>query len=79
MSRPGVFAAVALTAFGLSGATASAQMRRQEMREACGADYKAFCADVQPGGGRIVACLEQNAAKLSASCQKEIAAHKPAR
>ncbi len=51
----------------------------QAVRQACAADYKAFCSGVQPGGGRIVACLKQNAANLSSGCQKALAADKSAR
>jgi len=43
------------------------------MRSACKADYQALCSNVQPGGGRVIACLHQNEAKLSAGCQKALA------
>lgn len=39
------------------------------VREACGPDYRALCADERPGGGRIVACLRANAASLSDGCK----------
>jgi len=42
-------------------------------RKACEADYHALCSGVQPGGGRIIACLKGNSAKLSPDCQKAIA------
>jgi hypothetical protein len=34
----------------------------------CRADSKALCADVERGGGRKVACLKANEAKLSPDC-----------
>jgi hypothetical protein len=45
---------------------------RQEMavlRGACGPDYRALCAGVPPGGGRVIGCLRENAASLSPRCQ----------
>jgi hypothetical protein len=39
------------------------------LRSACGADVRAICGGVAPGGGRIVRCLATNAASLSPACQ----------
>ncbi len=46
------------------------QMRSEAMAlmTACRADYDRLCGGVQPGGGRILACLQQQAANLSAPC-----------
>jgi hypothetical protein len=38
----------------------------------CSKDIDAFCADVPPGGARMVACLVANKAKLSPECQKVV-------
>jgi hypothetical protein len=38
------------------------------LRSACGGDVRALCADVPPGGGRIVQCLAAQAASLSTEC-----------
>ncbi len=38
------------------------------LREACRADYRNFCASVQPGGGRIIECLKQHETELSPGC-----------
>ena len=38
------------------------------LRSACGADVRALCGDVPPGGGRIVQCLAAQAAQLSPAC-----------
>jgi len=39
------------------------------LRSACGADVRAICGGVPPGGGRIVTCLATNAASLSPACK----------
>ncbi|RME22880.1 MAG: hypothetical protein D6806_12255 [Deltaproteobacteria bacterium] len=40
---------------------------------ACHADYKKFCADVVPGGGRIAACLARHSAELTNPvCKAEV-------
>jgi Cysteine rich repeat len=38
------------------------------LRSACGADVRALCAGVPPGGGRIIECLASQAAALSPAC-----------
>jgi cysteine rich repeat protein len=38
------------------------------MRQACAADVKKFCAQVKPGGGRIVECLEEHSKDVSDDC-----------
>ena len=39
------------------------------LRSACGADVRAICGGVAPGGGRIVQCLATNAGSLSPACK----------
>jgi hypothetical protein len=39
------------------------------LRSACGADVRALCAGVAPGGGRIVQCLAVRSASLSPDCR----------
>ena len=39
---------------------------------ACTKEIQAFCADVQPGGGRILQCLKDNDPKLSPACVERI-------
>ena len=41
-------------------------------RQACAADFQKLCADVMPGGGRIVTCLREHAASLSEACRAAI-------
>ena len=35
----------------------------------CAKDFKQYCSDVTPGGGRLVRCYEQNKDKMSAGCK----------
>ena len=44
------------------------------VREACKADVTALCQGIEPGGGRIRACLKTNKDKLSEGCKSAIAA-----
>ena len=39
----------------------------------CAEDMTKFCKDVQPGGGRIVACMKEHEKDLSAACKQHIA------
>jgi hypothetical protein len=36
----------------------------------CEADLRAFCSDIQPGGGRLLQCIEKNDAKVSKRCKQ---------
>src|ERR1700686_3403369 len=44
------------------------------IRSACRSDYPKVCAGVPTGGAAALQCLEKNKAKLSASCEKAVAA-----
>jgi hypothetical protein len=39
---------------------------------ACHEDVQRLCAGVQPGGGRILACMREHAADLSQTCREAI-------
>lgn len=43
--------------------------KAQEFKKACGLDADKFCKDIKPGHGRIIKCLKQNEAQLSAPCK----------
>lgn len=45
----------------------------KELRSTCAADYKKLCPDVRMGGGRIVRCLKEHEADLSAPCRQVVA------
>jgi len=40
--------------------------------QACREDAHKLCSSVQPGGGRILACLKQHTSELSAPCQSAL-------
>ncbi len=44
------------------------------VRQNCPADYQKYCASVPAGGQASLACLQQNAANLSAPCRQAVAA-----
>ena len=44
------------------------------IRSACRSDYPKVCAGVPTGGAQALQCLEKNKAKLSAACEKAVAA-----
>ena len=51
------------------------QMRQilKEVHQACEEDIHFLCDGIQPGGGRIAACLKQSAGEVSAGCKARIA------
>src|SRR5262245_5766196 len=57
-----------------AGAAQSGQTGDQQalaaIRAACAEDAQKFCANVQPGGGRIVACLKEHKDSLSDKCKQ---------
>jgi hypothetical protein len=48
------------------------QQANNEARAACAPDIQALCAGVQPGGGRILACLKEHKDKVSDGCRKAV-------
>jgi hypothetical protein len=46
------------------------QMRGEAMAlmQVCRADYDRLCGGVVPGGGRILACLQDHAGQISSGC-----------
>jgi hypothetical protein len=48
----------------------------KEKNGKCKADRKKFCKDIKPGEGRIISCLKEKEAELSAECKSVIAAKK---
>jgi Cysteine rich repeat len=51
----------------------AAQAQTTAPPRACAEDMRQYCGGVRPGGGRIVACLQQNETRLCADCKAELA------
>ncbi len=45
--------------------------RLEEAKQACAPDIARFCADVVPGGGRLIRCLEPHAGELTPACREK--------
>lgn len=63
-------AAIGIVMVGLCLATAS---NAQRALDACVFDMQKFCADVEPGAGRMLECLHKNDKQLSANCKDAMA------
>jgi len=44
----------------------------ESIKEACKQDAKTLCQGIQPGGGRIAACLKQHKDEVSAECKDAV-------
>jgi hypothetical protein len=42
------------------------------IRQACGPELQQYCADVQPGDGRIRACVKEHFAAFSEPCKQAL-------
>ena len=47
------------------------------LRSQCGGDFQKFCANVQLGGGRGVACLHEHASDLTPACRSALISATP--
>ncbi|KGD92886.1 MULTISPECIES: cysteine rich repeat-containing protein [Rhizobium/Agrobacterium group] len=59
----------------VAGTVNAQEMSRQQMREvrsACEADVRRLCSGIQPGGGKLLQCLQQNASSVSATCTAKL-------
>jgi hypothetical protein len=52
------------------GACISGEVHGQEIP--CTEEIRTLCADVQPGGGRILQCLQANEARVSPVCAQRV-------
>lgn len=64
-------AALGFMAAGSGAALAQAQLPPEvrALAQACLADFNQLCPGVQPGGGRVLACLQSRADKLTPRCR----------
>jgi len=53
---------------------ALAQELTAEQRNACMGDFEKYCRNVEPGGGRVIACLAKESDKLTPACKKVLEA-----
>jgi Cysteine rich repeat len=53
-------------------AQVSPQMRSEALMMACRGDYDRLCAGVTPGGGRVLACLQNHTNQLSTACGQAV-------
>jgi hypothetical protein len=58
----------------MSGSAAGQDQALVAARAACANDIQTLCLGVQPGGGRILACLKQHKQQVSGGCKQAIAA-----
>jgi len=52
--------------------TAASPQAVAEARAACDTDIQKLCPSVQPGGGRILACLKQHKDQVSDGCKQAV-------
>ena len=48
------------------------KMRAWTLMRTCRADAERLCADVKPGGGRVLACLAERQQELTPKCREAI-------
>ena len=54
----------------------SASAQQQQGHDACARDVSRFCrAQMQDGDQIVLACLQQNRARISKACQQMLASH----
>lgn len=61
-----------------TAAREKARQRAREIHAACDGDVKKLCADVQRGGGRVLACLKKNGDQVSEACRATFPKRRPA-
>ncbi|MGV2979718.1 cysteine rich repeat-containing protein [Camelimonas sp. ID_303_24] len=50
----------------------SASAQEGDLAKYCPSDIKRLCANVQPGGGRIMKCLKQHSKEISVGCAQAL-------
>ncbi|TCT04255.1 cysteine rich repeat-containing protein [Aquabacter spiritensis] len=63
----------------IAAAPAITPQQMEAVRTACRTDIRRLCAGVQPGEGRIVACMRANADAVSPPCKDVMASLAAAR
>lgn len=57
-----------------AAAQGGASPAQRQAAQACRTDIRTHCANVERGGGRIIACLRENSEKLSPDCRQALSA-----
>ncbi len=70
-------AALSGPAFAETPTTTPTRAQIQAVAKACRGDIHQFCDGVQPGGGRILACMREHKDQLSQTCQDAMAQAAP--
>lgn len=83
MHRNVVIRGILVVVLAVSASAAFAQSltrtQQQALRSACGADIRAVCAGIQPGGGRLLQCIQANPDRISQGCKDALASVKAAK
>lgn len=66
----GFHRALAIGILSLTFASSSSRAEEKEGKGPCAGDVEKFCKGVKPGGGRILRCLKEHDADLSAACKE---------
>jgi Cysteine rich repeat len=66
----GFHRALAIGILSLAFASSSTRAEGKEGKGPCAGDVEKFCKGVKPGGGRILRCLKEHDADLSAACKE---------
>ena len=75
MTRSPLIRTLALAGLLAASASFAAEADKKpgaELVAACGQDIKTLCPGIEPGDGRIAACLKENRRKLSSGCKDAI-------
>jgi hypothetical protein len=64
---------ILVTGIALALWSSSAMAQEKLPARACAADIKSKCAEVQPGEGRIRACVKEHLGEFSEPCQAKLA------
>lgn len=67
LKTTGVFVVLAVLIF--SGIASAEKGIVETFKEGCQADLQKYCKDVEPGDGRLLACLYAHSDKISARCE----------
>lgn len=74
INRTSLLAVALLLPAAWSQADSTAHKTAEKLQQACQADVKKLCADVNPGEGRVLSCINSKMDQVSPDCKKELSA-----